>query len=223
MAFFHLSCSGCCGNEDVNIFTELPWMVSQDEQSTTPGGVIHIDCNMNEDPRPPFSHHNLGSPRSRPRDKDWKWEFIWEVEKTIGQESEEVKPGRKKANKASSERLELNSMGKLGNSSNYMSQNYPSRGVRKLWYLYTNQLLRRVIHWTRAIMVIMVGVEVLIPWQLFLLEAKVGAFCDSGMWRGVEKRSLQGKNSDLRMEVIHSQSTAEALTWQNLLESPTIS
>lgn len=66
MASFHLlSCSGCCGNEDVNIFTELLWTVSQVDQCTTPGAVIHIDRNINE-----ALCHNLGSPESRPSDKD---------------------------------------------------------------------------------------------------------------------------------------------------------
>ena len=42
-------------------------MVSQVEPWTFPGAAIHRDCNMNE-----ASCHNLGSPESRPSDKDFR-------------------------------------------------------------------------------------------------------------------------------------------------------
>ena len=62
-----------------------------------------------------------------------------------------------------------------------------------------------------------VGVGVLIPWYLGLLEAKAGAFCGSGMGWGMEERSSQGQFQTLRVEV--GQNTTKGLS---TMESATI-
>lgn len=62
-----------------------------------------------------------------------------------------------------------------------------------------------------------VGVGVLIPWYLGLLEARAGAFCRSGMGWGMEERSPQGRFQTLR--VVVGQSTTKGLS---AMESATI-
>ena len=53
-------------------------------------------------------------------------------------------------------------------------------------------------YWMRAIRM---GVGVLIPWHLGLLEGRAGAFCGSGVRWGVEKWSPQGQFQTLRVKV----------------------